>query len=145
MRFGGCVFFTQSLPRDIRPRATLIVREVSLPVRTSLFVAIQAMQQLGFVEVGVGVVGVRVQRDVEGIQSGLRLIQLGRDATELRPSFEVILIEFDGDVKTFERGGEIARSVQRFGEMEMRFGIRRLVEQGQTKGFDRVGHAVFFQ
>ena len=103
------------------------------------------MQQLRFVEVSVGVVGVRLQCDVEGIESGLRLSQLRRDAAELRPGFEILLIQFDGNVKSLERAAEIAVAIQSLGEMKVRFGIRRIGHQRAAERFDGVGQSGLFE
>ena len=78
------------LPSDVGPGAALVVGEVGLPVWDRLSSAIQLRQQFGFVEVGIGIVGVRLQRDIESVERGLCLAQLSGDAAELRPGFEVI-------------------------------------------------------
>ena len=90
-----------------------------MPVRNGLGGAIQPVQQFGFVEVGVGVVRVRLQCDVESVESRLRLSQFRRDAAELGPGFEEMLIQFNGDVKPLERAGEVPAAIQRLREMKM--------------------------
>ena len=135
----------QPLASHIGPGTALIVDEVRLPVRDRFGGAIQSRQQLGFVEVGVGVVGVRLQRDVESVESGLSLVQLRSDAAELRPGFEILRIQLDGDVKSFERSGEVAAAIQRLSQMEMSLWVCRFGHQRASQRFDGVSDAILFE
>lgn len=137
----------QPLSRQIRPRAALVVGEVGLPVLAGFRCATEMVQRFGRVQAGVGVVGVDVEGDVERIESRLPLAELSVDATELRPRFQVLMIQLHGDVVSLERGVRPVEAEQRFGQMEVGFGIRRLIHQTQPKRFDgggrfpRVGQA----
>lgn len=73
------------------------------------------MQQFRHVEQSVGVVGVEIQGDLEGLFGGADFALLLENAAELHPGLDVIVIERDGDVVALDGSGEIAGAVEEFG------------------------------
>ena len=87
------------------------------------------MQRLGFVQVGIRVIGMDVNGNAERVDGFVQAIQFGEQATNLRPSFQVIVVEFGRDMKPFEGRQGVALSVQDIGKMELNFGRVVLAHQ----------------
>ena len=58
----------EPLPCLFRPRAAAVEFEVGLPVAGRLLSLAELVEQVGNVPMGVGIVGVNVQRDLERLQ-----------------------------------------------------------------------------
>lgn len=94
------------------------------------------VEEFGHVEEGVGIVGVEIDGDLEGILGCADFALLLESAAELNPGLDVFVVERDGNVVAFDGSGEIARSVEKFGENEVPFGPLGSIDQGHPEGFD---------
>ncbi len=94
------------------------------------------VEELGHVEEGVGIVGVEIDGDLEGVLGCADFSQLLQGAAELNPGLDVFVVEGDGDVVALDGTGEVAGAIEEFGENEVPFGPVGSIDQGHSEGFD---------
>ena len=106
----------------------------------------EVVQRTGEVIMDVGVAGVIAQGPLEGRRRQFPLAQLRQHTPQVRPRFDHVLVQFDGHIVAFSRGGPIAQPVEEFGQLEADFRGRSGGGQGGAIHFRRRGQLpCFFQ
>ena len=93
----------------------------------------QVSQRLRLLEVGVGVVGVDVERDLKRIECRIQFPEFPVQAPDLNPRLQVLSVILNRSIVALQCTGCITLPVKAFCQMKVRLGIVRVGQEGTVE------------